>query len=108
MAPMSRTRAEARRSNLEIADAPCECCCRPPGGAIRVDIGEDGHQPPKRRSKHDAIRSPVDDDEPRAEVGAVANLGRLIRFTPVDLPNVPAQRAFQLAAGAEARRVRSA
>jgi DNA gyrase subunit A len=97
-APVSRSRSAADAPSLEIADAPCEVLLSTPGRAIRVDIGEDGLQPPKRRSKHDAIRSRVTTTS-RGEVGAVTNLGRLIRFTPVDLPNVPAN-AIQLAAGA--------
>ncbi len=97
MAPVSRSKS-AVAPDLEIADAPCEVLLSTTGRAIRVDLGEEGLQAPKRRSKHDAIRSRVSTTS-RGEVGAVTNLGRLIRFTPVDLPNVPAN-AIQLAAGA--------
>jgi DNA gyrase subunit A len=96
MAPASRSKSAA--PILEIADAPCEVLLSTTGRAIRVDLGDEGLQVPKRRSKHDAIRSRVTTTS-RGEVGAVTNLGRLIRFTPVDLPNVPAN-AIQLAAGA--------
>ena len=53
-----------------------------------------------RRSKHDAILSAALDTTSRAEIGAVTNLGRLIRFTAVDLP----MRAAEL--GAARRRAR--
>jgi DNA gyrase subunit A len=53
-----------------------------------------------RRSKHDAIRSAVDTTA-RGEIGAVTSAGRLIRFSPVDLPSVPGN-AVQLAAGSRA------
>jgi DNA gyrase subunit A len=56
--------------------------------------------PPARRSKHDAIRSAVDTTT-RGDVGAVTSTGRLVRFSPVDLPSVP-PNAVQLAAGTRA------
>jgi DNA gyrase subunit A len=52
---------------------------------------------PSRRTKHDALRSSLDTTS-RSEIGAVTNRGRLIRFTPLDLPALPAN-APQLAAG---------
>jgi len=54
--------------------------------------------PSSRRSKHDAILSSVRGTT-RGELGAITSRGRLIRFTPVDLPSVPAN-SVQLAAGA--------
>src|SRR5690606_14884169 len=50
-------------------------------------------------SKHDAIRSSVVTTS-RTEIGAITNLGRLVRLSPVDLPQVPAN-SIQLAAGAK-------
>jgi len=70
------------------------------GRAVRVDLPE-GTEPPvaaTRRSKHDAILSTVVTTS-RGEVGAITSRGRLVRFTPVDLPAVPAN-SVQLAAGA--------
>jgi len=85
---------------LEIADAPCEVLLSTTGRAIRVDIAEDGAAAaPRRRSKHDAIRSRITTTS-RTEIGAITNTGRLIRFTAVDLPSVPAN-SIQLAAGAK-------
>ncbi|MEB0001499.1 DNA topoisomerase IV subunit A [Cryobacterium sp. 10S3] len=53
--------------------------------------------PTQRRSKHDAVLSTLDTTS-RAEVGAVTSRGRLIRFTPVDLPVMP-PTSIQLGAG---------
>jgi DNA gyrase subunit A len=85
---------------LEIADTPCRVVLSTTGRAIRIDISEEESAPlaARRRSKHDAILSSIDTTS-RTEIGAVTNLGRLIRFTAVDLPNVPAN-SIQLAAGA--------
>ncbi|HEX3680570.1 MAG TPA: DNA topoisomerase IV subunit A, partial [Galbitalea sp.] len=92
--------ARAAAPDLEIADAPCRVYLSTTGRAIRVDLPDDGTELPgaKRRSKHDAILSSIDTTS-RAEIGAVTSLGRLIRFTSVDLPSVPAN-SVQLAAGA--------
>jgi DNA gyrase subunit A len=93
--------ARAAAPDLEIADAPCRVYLSTTGRAIRVDLPDDGGELPgaKRRSKHDAILSIIDTTS-RAEIGAVTSLGRLIRFTAVDLPSVPAN-SVQLAAGAK-------
>ena len=53
-----------------------------------------------RRSKHDAIRSAADATT-RGHLGALTTRGRLVRFTPVDLPSVPGN-SVQLAAGTRA------
>ena len=53
--------------------------------------------PPRRRTPHDAIRSAVATTS-RSEIGAVTSYGRLLRFTPVDLPSVPTS-SIQLGAG---------
>jgi len=87
---------------LEVADVPCRVFLSATGRIARVDlpVGENGPAtitPPARRSKHDAIRSTLDTTS-RAEIGAVTSLGRLIRFTPVDLPMLP-PTSVQLGAG---------
>ena len=96
--------AAAKRAavQLEVADVPCRVFLSATGRIARVDLpdGPDGPptiNPPARRSKHDAIRSVLDTTS-RAEVGAVTSLGRLIRFTPVDLPMLP-PTSVQLGAG---------
>jgi DNA gyrase subunit A len=100
--PSVATTRSARTAapDLEIADAPCRILLSTTGRIIRVDLPEDGSELPaaKRRSKHDAIRSTLDATS-RAEIGAVTSRGRLLRFTAVDLPSVPAN-SIQLAAGA--------
>ena len=102
---------------LEIADTPCRVYLSTTGRAIRVDIAPvrdaaestsaelDGLAPTppaasrvqRRRTKHDAIRSMVVTTS-RTEIGAVTSLGRLIRFSPIDLPSVP-ENSIQLGAG---------
>ncbi|MEP6478300.1 MAG: DNA topoisomerase IV subunit A [Rhodoglobus sp.] len=96
------TAAAARKNTpiLEIADAPCEVLLSTTGRAIRVDVGEGGMDAPaRRRTKHDAILSRITTTS-RTEIGAITSLGRLIRFTAVDLPSVPTN-SIQLAAGAK-------
>lgn len=84
--------------DLQIQDVACRVLLSTSGRAVRVDLPEGGTiERPRRRSRHDAIVSEVDGTS-RGELGAVTNRGRLIRFTPVDLPVVPAASA-QPAAG---------
>jgi DNA gyrase subunit A len=82
---------------LEIADAACRVLLSTTGRAIRVD-GTEPLMTPRRRTKHDALRSVITTTT-RTEIGAITNLGRLIRFTAIDLPSVP-ENSIQLAAGA--------
>ncbi len=101
--PVAPTSTTSRKVSpvLEIADAPCEVLLSTTGRAIRVDLPDDGSgiQSPRRRARHDAIRSRVTTTS-RTELGAITNAGRIIRFTAVDLPSVPAN-SIQLAAGAK-------
>ncbi|OJU67086.1 DNA topoisomerase (ATP-hydrolyzing) subunit A [Microbacterium sp.] len=98
----ARPSRAAAAPDLQIADTPCRVFLSATGRMVRADIGEDGSGvvPPARRSKHDAIRGGVDTTT-RAEIGAVTSAGRLIRFSPVDLPSVPGN-SVQLAAGTRA------
>lgn len=96
------TRAKHAAAELEVADVACRVFLSATGRIARVDLpdGPDGPPTitqPARRSKHDAIRSTLDTTS-RAEIGAVTSLGRLIRFTPVDLPMLP-PTSVQLGAG---------
>jgi len=97
---------------LEVADTPCRVFLSATGRIARVDAtaGEDGTvdidtlqriATPARRSKHDAVLSDVITTS-RSEIGAVTSTGRLIRFSPVDLPAVPAN-SVQLGAGVKVR-----
>ncbi|MDL9979708.1 DNA gyrase/topoisomerase IV subunit A [Microbacterium sp. ASV49] len=96
-----RSRAAAVAADLQIADAPCRVFLSATGRMVRAELTADvaggGIVIPARRSKHDAIRSSVDTTT-RGDIGAVTTAGRLVRFSPVDLPSVPAN-AVQLAAG---------
>jgi DNA gyrase subunit A len=98
--PAARKAAAASGPSLEIADIPTIVVLSTTGRAIRVDLpdGADAPTRPARRTKHDAILSSVASTS-RGELGAVTSRGRLLRFTPVDLPSVPAN-SVQLAAGA--------
>ena len=84
--------------DLQIADAPTVVVLSTTGRAVRVDL-VDGQEltTPARRSKHDAILATAASTT-RGELGAVTTAGRVIRFTPVDLPSVP-PASVQLAAG---------
>jgi DNA gyrase subunit A len=98
------SRGAAAAVDLQIADAPCRVFLSATGRMVRAerspDAPNEGIVTPARRSKHDAIRSAVDTTT-RGDVGAVTSAGRLIRFSPVDLPSVPGN-AVQLAAGTKA------
>lgn len=99
-----RSRAAAAAADLQIADAPCRVYLSATGRMVRAEVSPDapngGIVPPARRAKHDAIRSWVDATT-RGDIGAVTSAGRLIRFSPVDLPSVPGN-SVQLAAGTRA------
>jgi DNA gyrase subunit A len=98
--PAARRAAGAAAPSLEITDVPTLVVLSTTGRAVRVDL-PDGAEPPARatrRNRHDAIQSTVLTTT-RGELGAVTSRGRLVRFTPVDLPSVPAN-SVQLAAGA--------
>ncbi|MET2012606.1 DNA topoisomerase IV subunit A [Microbacterium chocolatum] len=99
----SRSRAAAP-ADLQIADAPCRVFLSATGRMVRAELLADapngGIVPPARRAKHDAVRSAVDTTT-RGEIGAVTSAGRLVRFSPVDLPSVPGN-SVQMAAGVRA------
>ncbi|MCT9820070.1 DNA topoisomerase 4 subunit A [Microbacterium sp. W1N] len=99
--PVAARSRSAAPVDLQIADAPCRVLLSATGRMVRAELGEDGTVlPPARRSKHDAIRSAVNATT-RGELGAVTTAGRLVRFSPVDLPSFPAN-SVQLAAGTKA------
>jgi len=93
-----RTRAGKEPISLEVPDSPCEVVLSATGRMIRVDQA-DGLQTPRatRRGKHDGVRSRIATTA-RAELGAVTTAGRLLRFTPADLPSVPSSSVL-LSAG---------
>ncbi|GAB2837642.1 DNA topoisomerase (ATP-hydrolyzing) subunit A [Microbacterium insulae] len=99
-----RSRAAAAAADLQIADTPCRVFLSATGRMVRAELTAEapggGIVPPSRRSKHDAIRSWVDTTA-RGDAAAVTSHGRLVRFSPVDLPSVPGN-SVQLAAGTRA------
>ncbi|QDZ13877.1 DNA gyrase/topoisomerase IV subunit A [Humibacter ginsenosidimutans] len=103
--PSKATSAKAQ-AILEVADVPCRVFLTATGRLVRVDLEPDAEgatpriTPPTRRSKHDAIRGAVSTST-RTEIGAVTDRGRIVRFTPVDLPAVPTN-SVQPAAGVRA------
>lgn len=97
-----KPRATKGAVDLQIADAPTVVALSTTGRAVRVDLAE-GQElvAPARRSKHDAILTTVETTV-RAELGALTSTGRVVRFSPVDLPSVPGS-SVQLAAGTPLR-----
>lgn len=97
-----KPRATKGAVDLQIADAPTVLVLSTTGRAVRVDLGEGQELSlPPRRSKHDAILTTIETTV-RAEIGALTTEGRVLRFSPVDLPSVPSS-SVQLAAGAPLR-----
>ncbi|MFE1663394.1 DNA topoisomerase (ATP-hydrolyzing) subunit A [Microbacterium sp. P02] len=100
----ARSSRSAAPADLQIADAPCRVFLSATGRMVRAEMTAEvphgGIVPPARRSKHDAVRSSVDTTT-RGDIGAVTSTGRLVRFTPVDLPSVPGN-SVQLSAGTRA------
>ena len=101
--------ASSRRTTavLEVSDTPTRVYLSTTGRIARVDlppVGDDQAEritPAQRRSKHDAVLSALTTTS-RTEIGAITNRGRLIRFSPVDLPVMP-PTSIQLAAGVRVR-----
>ncbi|OAN38040.1 DNA gyrase/topoisomerase IV subunit A [Microbacterium sp. H83] len=97
-----KPRATKGAVDLQIADAPTVLVLSTTGRAVRVDLGEGQELAlPARRSKHDAILATVRTTV-RSDIGALTSEGRVLRFSPVDLPSVPAT-SVQLAAGTPLR-----
>ena len=87
-------RAGSAAASLEVADTPCTVLLSTTGRALRLDRDPeaDGTSPARgasRATKHGAVLASVDGTV-RGELGAILSDGTLHRFTPVDLPLVPA------------------
>lgn len=97
-----KPRAAKGAVDLQIADAPTVVVLSTTGRAVRVDLA-DGQEltAAGRRSKHDAVLSTLETTT-RSEIGAVTTAGRVLRFSPVDLPSVP-PASVHLAAGVALR-----
>lgn len=86
--------ASGAGASLEVADTPCTVLLSVTGRALRLDRdpATDGEGPARaasRATKHGAVLASVDSTV-RGELGAILSDGTLHRFTPVDLPLVPA------------------
>ncbi|WP_336651004.1 MULTISPECIES: DNA gyrase/topoisomerase IV subunit A [unclassified Leucobacter] len=85
-------RASASAASLEVADTPCTVLLSATGRALRIDRDPEAAESPRaaaRATKHGAVVSRADGTV-RGELGAILSDGTLHRFTPVDLPLVPA------------------
>ncbi|QZY52110.1 DNA gyrase/topoisomerase IV subunit A [Leucobacter tenebrionis] len=85
-------RASAAAKSLEVADTPCTVLLSATGRALRIDRDPEAPDSPRsasRATKHGAIMSSAESTV-RGELGAILSDGSLHRFTPVDLPIVPA------------------
>lgn len=86
------SRAAVTPDSLQVADTPCTVMVSVTGRALRIDRDPEGAEtarPASRATKHGAVLSRIDTTV-RTELGAVLSDGTLHRFTPVDLPMVPA------------------
>ncbi|WP_261163749.1 DNA topoisomerase (ATP-hydrolyzing) subunit A, partial [Microbacterium sp. Marseille-Q6965] len=95
-------RSSKAAPSLQIADGPTLVALSTTGRAVRVDL-TDGQQlsAPSRRSKHDAILATAAGTI-RGELGAITSRGRVMRFSPIDIPSVPAN-SIQLGGGVRLR-----
>ncbi len=85
-------RAASGAAALEVADSPCTVLLSVTGRALRLDRDPEAGESPRgasRATKHGAVMAVVDGTV-RGELGAILSDGTLHRFTPVDLPLVPA------------------
>ena len=86
------SRAVVSAEELKVADTPCTVLLSSTGRALRIDRDPEGTETLRsspRATKHGALLSRVDTSV-RSEIGAILSDGTLLRFTPVDLPLVPA------------------
>jgi len=97
-----KPRASKAPVDLQIADSPTVVVLSTTGKAVRVDLADEQQlQSSARRSKHDAVLATLITTT-RSEIGAVTTAGRVLRFSPVDLPSVPSS-SVHLSAGVALR-----
>ncbi|GAA1319605.1 DNA topoisomerase (ATP-hydrolyzing) subunit A [Leucobacter albus] len=86
------SRAAVSPDAMQVADTPCTLMLSATGRALRIDRDPEAPDAPRaapRATKHGAVVARVETSV-RAELGALLSDGTLHRFTPVDLPLVPA------------------
>lgn len=93
----------ASAAPLQVEDSPCVVILSSDGVLVRVDRESDSDDlaMSAHRSLHDSIRQSVTTSR-RATLGAVTTTGRLVHFSPINLPGAPAT-AVSLAAGVPAK-----
>lgn len=100
-APAPAPRSSKATPSLQLSDAPCIVVLSASGRIARIDAAEGETEVtltiPTKRMKHDAIRSQLRSTR-RTEIAAITSSGRLIRFSPMELPALAAN-APQLAVG---------
>ncbi|MGA5563683.1 DNA gyrase/topoisomerase IV subunit A [Streptomyces platensis] len=86
---------------LEVSDDPCRVLLSSTGLLARTVTGDMTFDVDAKRVKHDVIVSAVPATT-RGEVGAVTSLGRLLRISVIDLPQLPETAAApSLSGGAQ-------
>ncbi|WP_030990498.1 DNA gyrase/topoisomerase IV subunit A [Streptomyces sp. NRRL S-1813] len=86
---------------LEVSDDPCRVLLASTGLLARTVTGDVAFDVDAKRVKHDVIVSAVPATT-RGEVGAVTSLGRLLRISVIDLPQLPETAAApSLSGGAQ-------
>lgn len=92
MGAVARPTRSKEVAALEVADTPCRVLLSASGRVLRVDAETDEQlttsSPPSRATKHGAVKSEVLTTT-RTELGAVLSDGIVMRFSPIDLPQVP-------------------
>lgn len=93
----------ASATPLEVADTPCVVALSADGVLVRIDTesSDDSVVMSAHRSLHDAVRASVPASR-RGSLGAITSHGRLVHFSPINLPGSPAASA-SLAAGVPAK-----
>lgn len=97
------TRAKQQQV-LEVQDSPCRVLLSSTGLALRIPVTEEISitSQPERVKSHGAVQSEVHTTT-RSEVGAVLTDGSVLKFTPVDLPDVP-ENSISFEAGVDITR----
>ena len=93
-------RGTTKTETLQVADSPCTVLLSATGRSLRIERDPEGTvvaRAASRATKHGAVLASVDTTV-RGEIGAIFADGTLQRFSPVDLPNVPAA-SIALSAG---------
>lgn len=93
----------ANSAPLQVEDNPCHVALSADGVLVRVDVetAETDISMSAHRSLHDGVRGSVLTTR-RGTIGAVTSSGRLIHFSPINLPGVPSN-AVSMSAGVAAK-----